>query len=107
VESEISSGIATRRRDIRFEPIPEQPVSADHDREEKAGNGSKEGRPLEEVPEACCTSIALRKILVVDDDFGLKGSHHRQRFDKAESFPLPVKTASELSGLAASVGHQS
>jgi IMP dehydrogenase len=94
-------GIVTRR-DIRFETDTEQPVSAIMTKKKKLVT-VKEGAPLEEV-QSLLHEHRIEKILVVDDDFGLKGLITVKDFDKAESFPHACKDGFGQLRVGASVG---
>ena len=94
-------GIVTRR-DIRFETDTEQPVSAIMTKKKKLVT-VKEGAPLEEV-QRLLHEHRIEKILVVDDDFGLKGLITVKDFDKAESFPHACKDEYGQLRVGASVG---
>jgi len=94
-------GIVTRR-DIRFETDTEQPVSAIMTPKKKLVT-VKEGAPLEEV-QRLLHEHRIEKILVVDDDFGLKGLITVKDFDKAESFPHACKDGFGQLRVGASVG---
>jgi IMP dehydrogenase len=63
----------------------------------------KEGAPLEEV-QSLLHEHRIEKILVVDDDFGLKGLITVKDFDKAESFPHACKDGFGQLRVGASVG---
>ena len=94
-------GIVTRR-DIRFETDTEQSVSAIMTPKNKLVT-VKEGAPLEEV-QRLLHEHRIEKILVVDDDFGLKGLITVKDFDKAESFPHACKDGFGQLRVGASVG---
>ena len=94
-------GIVTRR-DIRFETDTAQPVSAIMTKKKKLVT-VKEGAPLEEV-QRLLHEHRIEKILVVDDDFGLKGLITVKDFDKAESFPHACKDGFGQLRVGASVG---
>ena len=94
-------GIVTRR-DIRFETDTAQPVSAIMTKKKKLVT-VKEGAPLEEV-QRLLHEHRIEKILVVDDDFGLKGLITVKDFDKAESFPHACKDEFGQLRVGASVG---
>ena len=94
-------GIVTRR-DIRFETDTEQPVAAIMTKKKKLVT-VKEGAPLEEV-QSLLHEHRIEKILVVDDDFGLKGLITVKDFDKAESFPHACKDGFGQLRVGASVG---
>ena len=95
------AGIVTRR-DIRFETDTEQPVSAIMTPKKKLVT-VKEGAPLEEV-QRLLHEHRIEKILVVDDDFGLKGLITVKDFDKAESFPHACKDGFGQLRVGASIG---
>ncbi|MDA9710867.1 IMP dehydrogenase [Luminiphilus sp.] len=101
VESGNLVGIVTRR-DMRFETDTAQPVSAIMTEKKKLVT-VKEGAPLEEV-QRLLHEHRIEKILVVDDDFGLKGLITVKDFDKAESFPHACKDGFGQLRVGASVG---
>ena len=94
-------GIVTRR-DIRFETDTEQPVSAIMTPKQQLVT-VKEGAPSDEV-QRLLHQFRIEKILVIDDDFTLKGLITVKDFDKAESFPHACKDGSGQLRVGASVG---
>ena len=94
-------GIVTRR-DIRFETDTEQPVSAIMTPKQQLVT-VKEGAPSDEV-QRLLHQFRIEKILVIDDDFTLKGLITVKDFDKAESFPHACKDESGQLRVGASVG---
>ncbi|MDA9219399.1 IMP dehydrogenase [Luminiphilus sp.] len=94
-------GIVTRR-DIRFETDTEQPVSAIMTPKQQLVT-VKEGAPSDEV-QRLLHQFRIEKILVIDDDFTLKGLITVKDFDKAESFPHACKDGSGQLRAGASVG---
>ena len=94
-------GIVTRR-DIRFETDTEQPVSAIMTPKQQLVT-VKEGAPSDEV-QRLLHQFRIEKILVIDDDFTLKGLITVKDFDKAESFPHACKDGSGQLRVRASVG---
>ena len=94
-------GIVTRR-DIRFETDTEQPVSAIMTPKQQLVT-VKEGASSDEV-QRLLHQFRIEKILVIDDDFTLKGLITVKDFDKAESFPHACKDGSGQLRVGASVG---
>ena len=94
-------GIVTRR-DIRFETDTEQPVSAIMTPKQQLVT-VKEGASSDEV-QRLLHQFRIEKILVIDDDFTLKGLITVKDFDKAESFPHACKDESGQLRVGASVG---
>lgn len=94
-------GIVTRR-DIRFETDTDQPVSAIMTPKQQLVT-VKEGAPSDEV-QRLLHQFRIEKILVIDDDFTLKGLITVKDFDKAESFPHACKDESGQLRVGASIG---
>jgi IMP dehydrogenase len=94
-------GIVTRR-DVRFETNLERSVSSIMTTRDKLVT-VKEGASPEEV-RALLHQHRIEKILVVSDDFDLRGMITVKDFDKAESFPLAAKDSSGQLRVGASVG---
>ena len=94
-------GIVTRR-DLRFESNPQKLVSAIMTPREKLVT-VKEGAGLSEVQELL-HEHRIEKILVVNDDFDLRGMITVKDFDKAESFPHACKDSYGQLRVGASIG---
>ena len=94
-------GIVTRR-DLRFETNPENPVSSIMTGRDKLVT-VQEGASAEEV-QSLLHQHRIEKILVVNDDFDLRGMITVKDFDKAESFPHACKDSSGQLRVGASVG---
>jgi IMP dehydrogenase len=94
-------GIVTRR-DMRFETDTAKPVSAIMTPKEKLVT-VKEGAPSEEVQQLL-HQHRIEKILVVGDNFELRGLITVKDFDKAESFPFASKDSYGQLRVGASVG---
>ncbi len=94
-------GIVTRR-DMRFETDTAQPVSAIMTPREQLVT-VKEGAPADEV-QGLLHQHRIEKILVVGDNFELRGLITVKDFDKAESFPFACKDSYGQLRVGASVG---
>ncbi len=94
-------GIVTRR-DLRFESNPQKLVSEIMTPRDKLVT-VKEGAELTEVQQKL-HQHRLEKILVVNDDFDLRGMITVKDFDKAESFPDACKDSYGQLRVGASVG---
>ena len=94
-------GIVTRR-DVRFESNPQKLVSEIMTPRDKLVT-VKEGAGLNEVQELL-HKHRIEKILVVNDDFDLRGMITVKDFDKAESFPDACKDSYGQLRVGASVG---
>lgn len=94
-------GIVTRR-DVRFESNPQKLVSAIMTPKEKLVT-VLEGADLAEV-QRLLHEHRIEKILVVSDDFDLRGMITVKDFDKAESFPDACKDSFGQLRVGASVG---
>ncbi len=94
-------GIVTRR-DTRFETNNDRPVSDIMTPRDKLVTVG-EGASSEEV-QALLHKHRIEKILVVSDDFDLRGMITVKDFDKAESFPFAAKDSYGQLRVGASVG---
>lgn len=94
-------GIVTRR-DVRFESNPQKLVSAIMTPKEKLVT-VLEGADLAEV-QRLLHEHRIEKILVVSEDFDLRGMITVKDFDKAESFPDACKDSFGQLRVGASVG---
>jgi len=94
-------GIVTRR-DMRFETNYDKPVSSIMTPRRKLVTVG-EGASSEEV-QALLHKHRIEKILVVNDDFDLRGMITVKDFDKAESFPRAAKDGHGQLRVGASVG---
>ncbi|MFT6051909.1 MAG: IMP dehydrogenase [Halioglobus sp.] len=94
-------GIVTRR-DLRFETNPQNLVSSIMTGRDKLVT-VQEGASAEEV-QRLLHQHRIEKILVVNDDFDLRGMITVKDFDKAESFPHACKDSSGQLRVGASVG---
>ncbi|TXS95994.1 IMP dehydrogenase [Parahaliea maris] len=94
-------GIVTRR-DVRFESDPTKLVSAIMTPKEKLVT-VREGASAEEV-QRLLHQHRIEKILVVNDQFDLRGMITVKDFDKAESFPHACKDSYGQLRVGASVG---
>jgi len=94
-------GIVTRR-DLRFESNPQKLVSGIMTPRDKLIT-VKEGAGAEEV-QGLLHQHRIEKILVVNDDFDLRGMITVKDFDKAESFPDACKDSFGQLRVGASVG---
>jgi IMP dehydrogenase len=94
-------GIVTRR-DLRFETNPQNLVSSIMTGRDKLVT-VQEGASSEEV-QRLLHQHRIEKILVVNDDFDLRGMITVKDFDKAESFPYACKDSSGQLRVGASIG---
>jgi len=94
-------GIVTRR-DVRFESNPQKLVSAIMTPKEKLVT-VREGADLDEV-QRLLHEHRIEKILVVSENFDLRGMITVKDFDKAESFPAACKDSYGQLRVGASVG---
>jgi len=94
-------GIVTRR-DLRFETDLNQPISAIMTPKERLVTVS-EGASSAEV-QRLLHQHRIEKILVVNDNFDLRGMITVKDFDKAENFPLACKDSLGRLRVGASVG---
>ena len=94
-------GIVTRR-DVRFESNPQKLVSAIMTPKEKLVT-VREGADLDEV-QRLLHEHRIEKILVVSEQFDLRGMITVKDFDKAESFPDACKDSYGQLRVGASVG---
>lgn len=94
-------GIVTRR-DMRFETDTSKLVSSIMTPKDKLVT-VREGAPSDEVQQLL-HQHRIEKILVVGDDFDLRGLITVKDFDKAESFPLAAKDVAGQLRVGASVG---
>lgn len=94
-------GIVTRR-DLRFETNPQNLVSSIMTGRDKLVT-VREGASAEEV-QRLLHQHRIEKILVVNEDFDLRGMITVKDFDKAESFPHACKDSSGQLRVGASVG---
>ncbi len=94
-------GIVTRR-DVRFESDPTKLVSAIMTPKDKLVT-VKEGASAE-VVQRLLHQHRIEKILVVNDEFELRGMITVKDFDKAESFPFACKDSYGQLRVGASVG---
>ena len=94
-------GIVTRR-DLRFETNPQNLVSSIMTGRDKLVT-VQEGASAEEV-QRLLHQHRIEKILVVNDDFDLRGMITVKDFDKAESFPYACKDSSGQLRVGASIG---
>jgi IMP dehydrogenase len=94
-------GIVTRR-DLRFETDLNQPISAIMTPKERLVTVT-EGASSDEV-QRLLHQHRIEKILVVSDNFDLRGMITVKDFDKAENFPLACKDSLGRLRVGASVG---
>lgn len=94
-------GIVTRR-DLRFETDLNQPISAIMTPKERLVTVT-EGASSDEV-QRLLHQHRIEKILVVNDNFDLRGMITVKDFDKAENFPLACKDSLGRLRVGASVG---
>lgn len=101
VQGEQLVGIVTSR-DLRFEDRFDQPVSAIMTPKEKLVT-AKEGASAEEI-KGLLHKFRIEKILLVDDNFCLKGMVTNTDIRKAEAYPLACKDDQGRLRVGAAVG---
>lgn len=101
VKGEQLVGIVTSR-DLRFEDRFDQPVSAIMTPKEKLVT-AKEGASTEEIKELL-HKYRIEKVLLVDDEFHLKGMVTNTDILKAEAYPLACKDEQGRLRVGAAVG---
>lgn len=101
VKGEELVGIVTSR-DLRFEDRFDQPVSAIMTPKEKLVT-AKEGASPEEI-KALLHKYRIEKVLLVDDEFRLKGMVTNTDIRKAEAYPLSCKDDQGRLRVGAAVG---
>lgn len=101
VEGDDLVGIVTSR-DLRFETRLDAPVSSIMTPKERLVT-AKEGTPFEEIKELL-QKHRIEKVLLVDDDFHLKGMMTTTDINKAEAYPLACKDSQGRLRVGAAVG---
>jgi IMP dehydrogenase len=101
VDNDVTVGIVTHR-DLRFETQLDAPVSSVMTPRERLVT-VREGAPEEEVL-GLLHKYRIEKVLVVDDNFGLRGMITAKDFQKAKDFPLACKDESGALRVGAAVG---
>jgi IMP dehydrogenase len=101
VDNDVTVGIVTHR-DLRFETQLNAPVSTVMTPKERLVT-VREGAPEEEVL-GLLHKYRIEKVLVVDDNFGLRGMITAKDFQKAKDFPLACKDESGALRVGAAVG---
>ena len=101
VECDDLVGIVTSR-DLRFETRLDAPVSSIMTPKERLVT-AKEGTPFEEIKELL-QKHRIEKVLLVDDDFHLKGMMTTTDINKAEAYPLACKDSQGRLRVGAAVG---
>lgn len=94
-------GIVTGR-DVRFEPNFDAPVASIMTKKDRLVT-VKEGANADEV-RSLLHQYRIERVLVVDDDFNLKGLITVKDINKAETFPLASKDSDGRLRVGASVG---
>lgn len=94
-------GIVTGR-DVRFEPNFDAPVASIMTKKDRLVT-VKEGAKADEV-RSLLHQYRIERVLVVDDDFNLKGLITVKDINKAETFPLASKDSDGRLRVGASVG---
>jgi IMP dehydrogenase len=101
VDNSVTVGIVTHR-DLRFETQLDAPVSTVMTPQDRLVT-VHEGAPEEEVL-GLLHKHRIEKVLVVDDNFGLRGMITAKDFQKAKDFPLACKDESGALRVGAAVG---
>ncbi len=101
VDDNVTVGIVTHR-DLRFETQLDAPVSTVMTPQERLVT-VREGAPEEEVL-GLLHKHRIEKVLVVGDNFGLRGMITAKDFQKAKDFPLACKDSAGALRVGAAVG---